>query len=424
MTIRLRRAEVGPWLIPLLYASGAIVTGLAVPRVAHVFLPHFVSTISVGAAIGLYSAIASGMITLTGIVFSLALVMSQFSATAYSPRLVLWIARDPVMSHALGIFAATFLYALTALAWVDRNNTARVPLDSLWIVAVLLLASIAMLITLIRRTARLQVNRMLIFTGDQGRGVIAGLYPSIKIPADSGEHDIELPHTQTLFHHGKPRIVQAVDVPALVNLASRAGCVVEAVVAVGDTVLDSTPILRVFGGTNPLSLNDLRRPIVLGSERTFEQDPKYAIRLLVDISIKALSPAINDPTTAVQALDQIEDLLLLLGSRRLEIGAFRDQERRIRVVVPFPTWDDFLRLAFDEIRFYGATSMQVMRRMKALVSEMISVLPSERHTALRHWQEHLQSTIERSFGDAEDKLTASTEDRQGLGTTRQSKSRS
>ena len=422
ITHKLRIAQIRPWLIPLLYALGAIATGFTIPRSTSVLLPKFVSTMSVGAAIGIYSAIASGMIALTGIVFSLAFVMSQFSATAYSPRLVLWIARDPVMSHALGIFTATFLYALTALAWVDRGNTGRVPLSSLWIVAVLLLASIAMLITLIHQIGRLQVNRMLIFTGDHGRATIVGLYPSIEIAADSSAREIDLtPRTQTLLHHGKPRIVQAVDLRALVRFASCAGCVVEMAAAVGDCVLDSTPILRVLGGNRPLPMEDLRDAIELGGERTFEQDPKYAIRLLVDIAIKALSPAINDPTTAVQALDQIEDLLLCLGSRRLEIGAFRDHEAKVRVVIPFPSWDDFLRLAFDEIRFYGARSVQVMRRMKALIVEMISVLPEERHAALRHWQERLQSTIDCSFRDAEDKLAASTADRQGLGTTRQMK---
>jgi len=162
----------------------------------------------------------------------------------------------------------------------------------------------------------------------------------------------------------------------------------------------------------------LRAAIRLGGERTFQQDPKYAIRLLVDIAIKALSPAINDPTTAVQALDQIEDLLIRLGRRRLEIGSFCDAAGNLRLLIGFPTWDDFLSLAFDEIRFYGATSIQVMRRMKALVNELISILPEERQPALRHWQERLQFTVERSFADQPDKLEASAEDRQGLGSAR------
>jgi uncharacterized membrane protein len=101
----------------------------------------------------------------------------------------------------------------------------------------------------------------------------------------------------------------------------------------------------------------------------------------------------------------------------LEIGAFRDHEAKIRVVVPFPSWEDFLRLAFDEIRFYGATSVQVMRRMNALVNEMILVLPEERHAVLFRWQERLQLSIDNSFGDLQDRLDASREDRQGLGIT-------
>jgi uncharacterized membrane protein len=162
----------------------------------------------------------------------------------------------------------------------------------------------------------------------------------------------------------------------------------------------------------------LRRAIKLGRERTFEQDPKYAIRLLVDIAIKASSPAINDPTTAVQALDQIEDLLVRLGRRRLEIGSFYDAAGKLRLLMSFPTWDDFLRLAFDEICSYGAGSIQVMRRMNALVKELISILPEERRPVLRDWQERLQLTVDRSFADLQDKLDASGEDRQGLGGTR------
>jgi uncharacterized membrane protein len=394
----------------------AIAAGFVIPRFTSVLLPKLVSTISVGAAIGIYSSVASGMITLTGIVFSLTFMMSQFSATAYSPRLVLWIGRDPVISHALGIFTATFLYSLNALAWVDRNGMGRVPLSSLWMVVLLLLASVVMLMMLIYQTGRLQVNRILIFTGDQGREIIESLYPSIEIPEDSGPRETNrMPGTQTLLHHGKPRILQEVDIHMLMRLANRSGSVIEMLAAVGDSVLDSTPILRVLGGDPPVHSEDLLDAIELGGERTFEQDPKYVIRLLVDIAIRALSPAINDPTTAVQALDQIEDLLLRLGSRRLEIGAFRDHEARVRVLVLFPSWEDFLRLAFDEIRFYGATSVQVMRRMKALVNEMIAVLPKERHAALFHWQERLQSSIDNSFGDLQDRLDASTEDRQGLG---------
>jgi uncharacterized membrane protein len=257
---------------------------------------------------------------------------------------------------------------------------------------------------------------MLVFTGDHGRDVIEHLYPPIETPpTPASAENYRAPRMRTLLHRGYPRSVQEVDVPALVHLASQYECVIEMAVAVGDPVFDSMPIFRTLGGATPIPDELLTDAIQLGEERTFSQDPKYAIRLLVDIAIKALSPAVNDPTTAVQAMDQIEDLLLRLGRRRLEIGAFHDVHGNLRLLINFPAWEDFLRLAFDEIRYYGATSTQVMRRMKALVSDLITVLPEERRVALNYWHVRLQATIDRSFPDSEDKLDASAEDRQGLG---------
>ena len=391
--------------------------GLAIPRAEHYLLPELVSTMSVGAAMGICSSIASGMIALTGIVFSLAFVMVQFSATAYSPRLVLWVARDPVVSHSLGVFSSTFLYALMLLAWVDRSALGKVPMISSYLVFVLLLASMGMFIALIERVGLLQVNRMLIFIHGQGRKAIDDLYPTMD-PRSTNlattEHR-KMSVTQTLTHVGSPQVIQAIHVAELVRLAAQSGAVIEVTAAVGDTVLEMTPLLHVYGSRDELDEHALERAFEIGGERTFEQDPKYAIRLVVDIAIKALSPAINDPTTAVQALDQIEDLLLRVGRRRLEIGQYRDEAGALRLVMPFPAWDDFLRLALDEIRFCGANSVQVMRRMKALINNLLKVLPAERHAALRHWEERLLATIRRTFADAEEKQEASVADRQGLG---------
>ena len=146
--------------------------------------------------------------------------------------------------------------------------------------------------------------------------------------------------------------------------------------------------------------------VELGEERTFEQDPKYAIRLLVDIAIKALSPAINDPTTAVQALDQIEDLLVRMGRRHLEIGKYHDSNGKLRLVVPFPSWDDLLRLSFDEICACGATSVQVMRRMNALLADLARAVPRERRPTVQYWSGRLKATIARSFVDDEERVEA------------------
>ncbi len=414
---RRSRNEMGNWLVPLTYVVLTFVVGLLFPRVEHFLLPDLVSTVSAPAAMGICGAVASGMIALTGIVFSLAFVMVQFSSTAYSPRLVLWVARDPVVSHALGIFIATFVYALIMLGWVDRNASGKVPLISSWMVVVMLLASMAVFIALIERIGLLKVSRMLIFTGDHGRKAIADLYPSGAVEhPETGEQEYrKLPVTQTLRHVGRPQAIQVVRVDRLVNLASESGAVIEMTAAIGDSVLETSPLLRVYDARGELDEGALAEAIELGDERTFEQDPKYALRLLVDIAIKALSPAINDPTTAVQAMDQIEDLLLRLGRARLDIGHYRDRQGTVRLVVPFPTWDDFLRLALDEIRFCGANSVQVTRRMMALIKSLLMVLPAERHAALRHWEERVQATILRTFEDTEEKRDAAVADRQGLG---------
>src|SRR5271157_187055 len=421
MSYKRHKVQMSAWVIPALYAAAALAAGLTFPRFESRIFPGLVHPMSVAVAIAIYSSVASGMLALTAIVFSLTFVMVQFSATAYSPRLVLWVARDPVISHALGIFTATFLYALAALGGVARNGSETVPFISGWVVDGLLLASIGMFVALVHRITLLQVNHMLIFTGNQGRKVIAKIYPSLKseVTATGTDDFRALANTQTLVHHGRPRSVQAVDVAAFVNMAKASGGIIEMVVAVGDTLVELTPVLHVFGAREPVDERKLWEGIEVGEGRTFEQDPKYAIRLLVDIAIKALSPAINDPTTAVQALDQIEDLLLRLSQRHLEIGRYRDSDIKLRLLIPFPTWDDLVRLAFDEICFYGATSAQVMRRMNALIADLTRAVPEERRATLAYWGARLKTTIARSFADGEERLDASKEDRQGFGVPRQ-----
>lgn len=424
MFSKTNRMHISPWFVPMVYAVTAIVAGMALPRLESLLFPHLKAELSIDSAIALYSSIASGMMALTGIVFSLTFLMVQFSATAYSPRLVMWIARDPVLSHALGVFSATFLYAIAALSWLDRGNSRKVLFISAWTVTALLLASVGMFIALIQRVGLLQINRMLLFIAQQGRKVIENLYGELvpssgKSPVSS---NIRALPTQVLLHRGRPQSLQEIDLKTLVQLAQQNDARIEVVVVVGDTVLEGMSLLHLFGGEGRIPETQLRNAFALGDERTFDQDPKYAMRLLVDIAIRALSPAINDPTTAVQALDQIGDLLARLGQRRLEIGEFQDDAGCVRVVAEFPSWDDFLHLGFEEILAYGAKSVQIMRRMKALVADLLAVLPAERHAALKYWRERLQTSIGRSFEDTEEKISASAEDRQGLGITRYSES--
>lgn len=416
-----RRNKRPNWTVPAIYAFLALAAGVTIPKLEHTFFPGIDVGLSIEAALALLSAIGSGMIALTGIVFSLAFVMMQFSATAYSPRLVMSLSKDPVLWHSVGIFSATFLYSIAAITMVNRYGSGTVPMLSIWLVILLLVASVAMFIALIDKLALLQVNRMLEFTGDQGRACIGQIYPA----KDEGDPDeppkpfLAFAQTQTLRHEGAPSVIQLVDMQALLTLASAAQGVIVVATPVGDTLVEGTVILRVYGATSKIDEDKLAIAFMTGNERTFEQDPKYSIRLLVDIAIRALSPAVNDPTTAVQALDQIEDLLRRLCHRSLGSGAYVDKHGVARLFMPHPTWDDFLSLAFDEIRYCGATSVQVMRRMKALILDLILVAPAERIESLRRHEARLDATINRAFADPDDRIEASLADRQGLGSPRE-----
>ena len=280
------------------------------------------------------------------------------------------------------------------------------------------MASVLMLAQLVQRLNNLQITRVLQALGDTGRNVILTTYGSVAPKAarmtDRTQQQSPSP-TLTIRHVGRPQSVTSIDIRSLVRHTRRMGGVVVMACGVGDTLLEDTVVLRATGSAALLSEKQLSSCVHLGDQRTFEQDPKYAIRLLVDIGIKALSPAINDPTTAVQAIDQLEDLLRRLAKFDLETCRAYDEDGVLRVIYQTPTWQDYLSLAFDEIRQFGSTSIQVMRRLRSALVQLSDGLDSERVAILRAYLAHLESSIERSGFDPQDRISAHVEDRQGLG---------
>jgi uncharacterized membrane protein len=414
------------WMIPMYYVGGAVATGLVLPRLEQAYFPHLVVDISVSSAQAYLSAASSGMMALSGIVFAMAFVMVQFSAIAYSPRLVLWFARDPILFHALGVFAGTFIYSLFTLCWVDRGGAGAVPALSALLVGVFIIASMFLFARLIQRLNDLQISNVLRLIGDRGRAVIHEMFPldGAGLPSSGAADRIEEsslgPISQVIAYSGPPRSVASFELAELPRMADRCGGALALACAVGDTVVEGDPLLRVHGGRSRLPDEAASKCIRLSADRTFEQDPKYPIRLLVDIAIRALSPAINDPTTAVQTLDQIEDLLRRLAQRNLDAGAIRDGAGAIRVIIPQPSWEDYLDLAFDEIRQYGVGSVQVIRRMRSALKGLAETsMPPDRAAAVERYLLHLDKAMESSPLDAEDRLLAGKTDRQGLGLSRQ-----
>ena len=414
------------WLVPMIYAGVSAVCGFVLPRIEQTYLVSYGLKLSISSAQAFLSAAASGMMALTGVVFALAFVTVQFSAIAYSPRLVIWFARDHVLFHALGTFVATFIYALFCLAWVDRDGSGTVPPVSCLIVGAMLILSMLLFALLVQRLSDLQVTNVLQLIGDKGREVIRDVFEHVEkhpaVETSDASHSNHMPPTsQSLTYSGEPRSIAKFDADALVRCAKRHEAIIEMMCGVGDTLIDGTLVLRVRGAKDRLSDKELMAAIYLSAERTFEQDPKYPIRLLVDIAIKALSPAINDPTTAVQAIDQIEDLLRRLSRHDLHPAYAADSDGKLRVIIPLPTWEDYLSLAFDEVRQYGASSIQVIRRLRAaLVGLAEATDHGARAEAVKRYLKHLDLTVAHSPFDAEDRTVALQEDRQGLGLSRRS----
>jgi uncharacterized membrane protein len=190
--------------------------------------------------------------------------------------------------------------------------------------------------------------------GLAGREVIRAVYPSLLDDKwelqEPGEAFLKNP--RRVVRNNVDGSVLAFNLKGLVHLAQRSNCLIELVPSVGDFIAAGDPLFRIYGDEG-LTDDQLRNSVAVGQERTLEQDPMFAFRIIVDIASKALSPAINDPTTAVLSIDQLHHLLRDVGKRHLAEGHERDSLGPVRVVFRTPDWEDFVHLATTEIRQYG-----------------------------------------------------------------------
>jgi uncharacterized membrane protein len=218
-----------------------------------------------------------------------------------------------------------------------------------------------------------------------------------------------------VLHNAPAGIVLAVDLTTLVALGRRHNGVIEFIAQVGDFVAAEEPLFALYGGASAIDDRSLRSTVAFGAERTLEQDPMFAFRILVDIALKALSPAINDPTTAVLAMDQVHRLLRVLGKRQLRGELACDDKGDPRVIYRTPNWEDFVHVACTEIRACGASNVQVARRMRAMLENLVEVLSANRHPSLEAELALLERAIGSAYATAEDRELASIPDVQGLG---------
>jgi len=219
-------------------------------------------------------------------------------------------------------------------------------------------------------------------------------------------------------HSAGPGAIQAVDVIGLLGWARRHDCLLVLQHRIGDFVPAHAPLITVFGGRPDLARHEhgLRGKVALGGERTIEQDPAFAIRIMVDVAAKALSAAINDPTTAVQVLNQLSEVMRIIGTtdlKRRDPPAGDGQSRGL--VIPMRTWEEYLALGVTEIRQYGSSSIQVMRRLRAMLEQLRREVPVEHRAAVTAELSRLDATVAAAFGQSVDLDRARIADDEGLG---------
>lgn len=354
-------------------------------------------------------------IMLTFIVFTFGslLVAIQIAGGQLTPRIIAaTLLGDNAIRFTVGLFIFTLLFAAGALA---RLETGLRPGAAIF-AAVLGFCSIAAFLYLIDYAARLLRPVSILWrVGEDGSAVIADVYPEearVSSPAPRPQSYGSL--YRTILHKGQAGIIIAVNLDALVLSASEADVLVELVPRVGDFVEPSAPLFRIYG-TGVTDDRKLTGAVAFGLERTLEQDAGFAFRIVVDIGIKALSKAINDPTTAVLAIDQLERLLREVGKRHLHDEELKDRSGHRRVIYRTPNWEGYVEMSFSEMRLYGAENFQVSRRLRAMIDSLLETLPEFRHAALKHERDLLDLSLSKVYLLPDDILLASKPDPQGIG---------
>ncbi len=403
------------WVVPLVAILLVLVTA-PVLRVLDNWLDWRIAVMHVAGAQSLYETVIT--LTLSFIVFTFGslLVAIQIAGGQLTPRIIATtLLRDNVVRYSVGLFFYSLVFSITAL---DRLQDQVFALVST-LAAILGLACMAVFLFLIDYAARLlRPVSVVARVGDDGLRVIRSVYPQLALAgADEADDDPPAlgPPARIVHHAGRSEIVLAVDMETLVAEAVRHQGVIEFVPQVGDFLAQGEPLFALHGGAAAVEDRRLAAAVAFGIERTMEQDPMFAFRILTDIALKALSPAINDPTTAVLALDQIHRLLREVGRRRLRGEVIADERGAPRVIYRTPNWEDYVHVSCQEIRSCGAGNVQIARRLHALFENLLTALPLHRHPSLERERRRLDESIETLYPLAEDRALARVPDSQGLG---------
>jgi uncharacterized membrane protein len=369
------------------------------------------------------SAVGSAMMTFIGVVFSISLVAVQMAGGQFTPRVVRLFVRSRITKATFAVFLATFVLTLLVLTSYDSTRdpraTTSVPLVQSVLTLVMVALSLLLFVMYVNATLRLMRVSHVIARIAAESFRVAALMPTPVHgttpggPAGDGG-DALGPATAWVTHDGRAGVLRDVHTARLVRVARAHGVVLRLVPRIGDFLVPGTPVLAVHGGQAP-PRRALRYALSVGVERTFHQDLGFGLRQLSDIALRALSSAVNDPTTAVQALDRVVQILAALSRRPLDAVVHRDRRGAPRLVQPVPGWTELVDLGFAEVRACAAGAPQVTRRMLAGLDDLLLLAPPERREPLLRHRELLRQAVERAAPTPADRAFALRPDRQGIG---------
>jgi uncharacterized membrane protein len=407
------------WLVPLLcvFAGTLVVLGTLWldRRSGYTLVPQTITGTPTDAQTVL-SVFATAMATLTSLVLSMTLVAVQLAMGQFSPRIVAALLTDRANQLSIGLFGATFVVAVMTLREVRDTSPGSVPGLSMLLAYALMAASLVTLVLFVHHAGQgLRAASLIDLVGDRTRALIASTGPAV----------LDAPADPDVVPAREPGNVIRVDRPRLVAAARRADCVLELVPVIGDFVSGGSPLFRVHAGpgrtadgrpvAGRLRSDEVARLVLVGDERLHTEDIPYGLRKLVDIAERSIAQPFNDPTTTLQALHRLHDLLRQLAVRPLPPCQYRDEDGVVRLVERTLTWDGYVRLAFDEIRLAGPSTPQVTRRLAAALQDLKAVAPPDRQAPLDRQLRLLSAGVHRAYEDPEDITAALTPDTEGIG---------
>ena len=401
------------WLFPAI----SMVFAIALHRILqwlHPF-PGWEPTLSPNGARALLGTLSASLFTFIGFVFSILLLSVQLASAQLTPRIIAFFYRTPVIKFSLTIFVFTFAFTLAVLSRIEES----VYQLTLMLATYSSVVCIGIFLYMIDKVGKsLRPISLMNEIGSLGGKVIMQVYPHPFTGREELQPNDPFIKTNTTFsvvESNRSGVLMAFDIKGLTELARLNNCVIELIPQTGAFITSGEPLFHVYPDGNSISHYDLNLNIAIGSERTLEQDPEFAFRIIVDIASKALSPAINDPTTGVIALDQIHRLLKTVSGQQLYDGRNYDAEGSLRLVYRTPDWDDFISLAITEIRHYGGSSLQIVRRLRNMLEKLIAVVPPQRVASLQAELEILDRAVTLDFREPADQVRAKSADSIGIG---------